>query len=256
MTSSVLMFPFAKPDAPPPPVVVLLNATELFTKPLASLLAFEDLRPESFKSLVARTPVQRTRFHPYSHREMTATLPPEQPTQQPAPSIPPSAGDPPSVQDPLDTSPLSSPEPSPRPSPEPRGSCGIPLGVVSTKIKIEQPKGAGHKNLQDQVRWDPAFLTNVKKHARNLVHSHLDDSLCFKDQEQAKLELVRQEMVEKFPRLDDYEYLWPLDIIIMGLLKYSSSHGKGVSQKNAVDAVREFVGPTAPNHRPRRSAAK
>lgn len=62
-------------------------------------------------------------------------------------------------------------------------------------------------------------------------------------------------MLEKFPRLDDYENLWPLDIIIMSLLKYSLSHGKGVSHKIAVDAVRDFVGSTASNTgRPRRSA--
>lgn len=69
--------------------------------------------------------------------------------------------------------------------------------------------------------------------------------------------LINEQIVKKFPRLDDYECHWPLDIIIMGLLKYSSSHGKGVSHKNVVDAVRDFVGPTASNTgRPRRSTAK
>jgi hypothetical protein len=51
-------------------------------------------------------------------------------------------------------------------------------------------------------------------------------------------------MISKFPHLDDYEQLWPLDIIIIGLLKYSSSHGKGVSDKKVVNAVRSFVAPT------------
>lgn len=62
-------------------------------------------------------------------------------------------------------------------------------------------------------------------------------------------------MLKIFPHLDDYEQLWPLDIIIMSLLKYSSSHGKGVSHKITVEAVRDFVGPTTSNRgRPRRSA--
>lgn len=62
-------------------------------------------------------------------------------------------------------------------------------------------------------------------------------------------------MTSKFPCLDDYENLWPLDIIIMGLLKYSSSHGKGLSDKKAVKAVRDFVASPVSTARASRSKA-
>jgi hypothetical protein len=63
-------------------------------------------------------------------------------------------------------------------------------------------------------------------------------------------------MSSKFPHLDDYEHLWPLDIIIMGLLKYSSSHGKSVLEKKAVDAVLDGVTPATSTSCTRRSTTK
>jgi hypothetical protein len=63
-------------------------------------------------------------------------------------------------------------------------------------------------------------------------------------------------MTSKFPHLDEYEHLWPLDIIIMGLLKYSSSHGKGASDKKAVDAIQGVVAPTVFTSCIRHSMAK
>lgn len=169
MASSMPIFPFAKPDAPPPPVIVLLDATELHVKPPTSLLAFEDLHPTSFKK-TNHAAARGVRFHPYNHRETTIdpsdrhlSPRPTHPATLHPPALPPtSPGDLPSAEDPLDMSPLSSPESSPRSSPVPHSSQPLSFCATSTKIKIEQPKGAARKNLQEQVKWDPAFLADVK----------------------------------------------------------------------------------------------
>lgn len=208
--------PFAKPQAPPQPVVVLLDATELHIRPPAPLLAFEDLRPDSFKKSPNHPAVRKVKFHPYNRKE--ANIVPSsarQPTPQPTTSHqisapPPASADSPATDDLADMSPLSSPASSPRSSPVPNEFRHVSLGVVSTKIKIERPKGAARKNLQDQVKWDPAFMADIKvlhpvsflftcayaiqKRARNLVRTHLNDALCFKDQEQSKLNHVRTEV--------------------------------------------------------------
>lgn len=171
---STPILPFAKPEAPPPPVVVLLDATELHVHPPALLLAFEDLRPGSFKKSPKRTARQRVHFHPYNPKEVNAvpssgrqptpSLPCTNPHQVSAlPPISPPA-DSPATDGLADTSPLSSlaSSPSPRSSPVPDESRRFSLGIVSAKVRIERPKGAARKNLQDQVKWDSAFMASVK----------------------------------------------------------------------------------------------
>jgi hypothetical protein len=164
-----------------------------------SLLAFEDLRSNSFKESPNHPAVRRARFHPYNRKEAKIV-----PSSDLA-----SAGSP-ATDDLEDMSPLTSPASSPRSSPVPDEPRHVSLGIVSTKIKIERPKGAARKNLQDQVKWDPAFMADIKvlhsalflftcahtiqKRARNLVQTHLNDALCFKDQEQTKLDHVRAEV--------------------------------------------------------------
>lgn len=163
MTSSTPISSFAKPVAPPPPVVVVLDATELYTHPPTSLLAFEDLKPSSFKKSPIRATTKRARFHPYNPEE--ARVPPlhRQPTPRPTPprttSQQVSGGDAPAID--ADISPLTSPASSPRSSPIPDDSRPS-FGVVSTKLTIKRPKGAARKNLQEQVKWDPAFMAEVK----------------------------------------------------------------------------------------------
>jgi hypothetical protein len=48
-------------------------------------------------------------------------------------------------------------------------------------------------------------------------------------------------MVKDFPVLDNYENLWPLDLLLISLLKYTSAALKGSATQKAVDAVRETV---------------
>jgi hypothetical protein len=52
-------------------------------------------------------------------------------------------------------------------------------------------------------------------------------------------------MVAEFPILEDYEGLWPLDLMLIAQLKYSSAASKNSITKNAMDAVRETVASTS-----------
>lgn len=186
MSSSIPISPFAQPSAPPPPVIVLLDATELYFEPVVSLLAFEDLQPDisldaspglpiipsvriSLDTLPDPMITPSTRYHPYGGRRAGHAPPsPRFPshsattTRDVTPQLVP-RGNSPVPAGRAFTSPLSSPTPSPRLSPPP-SDRHVSFAPVSTKIKIQRPKGAGRKNLQSQVKWEEAFLTNVKVH--------------------------------------------------------------------------------------------
>ncbi|MDT7543797.1 MAG: hypothetical protein QOE33_3714 [Acidobacteriota bacterium] len=52
-------------------------------------------------------------------------------------------------------------------------------------------------------------------------------------------------MLKSYPELDDYECLWPLDIMLINQLKYSTSALKGSGMKKAVADVRTTLAMTA-----------
>ncbi|PPQ71548.1 hypothetical protein CVT25_015180 [Psilocybe cyanescens] len=84
-----------------------------------------------------------------------------------------------------------------------------------------------------------------------IIHTHLIDgqnrvlalvlvlapavNVCFKDQDPAKLNLVRAEISARFPVVESYEAAWPLDIAIQASLKSSAAQAK---RKNAPSAVK------------------
>ncbi|RDB18779.1 hypothetical protein Hypma_014540 [Hypsizygus marmoreus] len=243
--------PFAQPSTPPSPVVVLLDATELYFAPAASILAFEDLEPGPSVDVPAdHSQFKCTRFHPYRREAKSASS-----TSVSACSATPclsKSGD----FNRADSSPLSSCASLPRASPSPPSNEPRRPTTVTEKIKIERPTGAGRKNLQSQVQWEKTLLSDMKKSARALIRDNLDTKVCFKDQNEAKMNVVKDEMLAKFPILDNYENMWPLDILVMGLLKYSSSHTKQASTQETMKVVQEVIGPVSSiSSRTRRSKA-
>ena len=50
-------------------------------------------------------------------------------------------------------------------------------------------------------------------------------------------------MVAEFPVLDDYETLWPLDLMLIAQLKYGAAASKGSAVKQTVNAVRNTLAP-------------
>jgi hypothetical protein len=45
------------------------------------------------------------------------------------------------------------------------------------------------------------------------------------------------QMVAEFPVLDSYKNLWPLDILLISLLKYTSAASKGSVTQKAVEVI-------------------
>lgn len=147
------------PCAPPPPVYVLLDATDLYAVPPVSLLAFEDLDPS--RSAASRSAASRsarqtsrkaTRCHPYKDRPPSSG---RQPTPEAAASPSGPSIDHPGVSaDLFSNSPLSSPESSP----EPRSL----VRQVAKKIKIQRPKQAGRVNLEELLKWPKELFGATK----------------------------------------------------------------------------------------------
>jgi hypothetical protein len=46
-------------------------------------------------------------------------------------------------------------------------------------------------------------------------------------------------MIAKFPHLDNYEGAWPVDLVLISLLKYSTAKGKDKDMKDDA-ALRKF----------------
>lgn len=51
-------------------------------------------------------------------------------------------------------------------------------------------------------------------------------------------------MLNQYPELDDYENLWPLEHILISLLKYSACRAKGLSAKRSMAALQKTVLPS------------
>lgn len=170
MFTSTPVPPFGKPDPPPRPLIVLLSASNLNSEHGEPLLAHENLR-----SSPRHRSVSRVRFHPYRRVETHQSSAPSgssSPSLHPAsPGHSPSRG-PSRSPSSANSSPLSSPASSLRSLDEEQRSDLMVLadvqpgnssaGVVSTKIKIKRPKGAGRRNLLEQVDWKEEYLDAMK----------------------------------------------------------------------------------------------
>jgi hypothetical protein len=62
------------------------------------------------------------------------------------------------------------------------------------------------------------------------------------------------QVVAEFPVLDDYDDLWPLDLMLIAQLKYSSAASKGCSSKRTIDAVAATLASTTGTPHTRRQA--
>jgi hypothetical protein len=195
MPTAIHISPFAKPQPPPRPVIVLLCATDLVVSRCAEpLLAHQELHPSRSSDVSLHPCTPRSRFHPYRRPEATSRTPsaplgnpPRSP--HPLPRFPSSQAcniHPSSTRAPTphpdssstDSSPLSSPASSPRSLIDeeinslPLTNDSLTPLAVSTKIKIERPKGAGRKNLLELVNWTEDFLEAVKVRLTVLKASH------------------------------------------------------------------------------------
>ncbi|KAG6827142.1 hypothetical protein H0H93_015832 [Arthromyces matolae] len=194
--------PSILPSKPPLPLIVRLDATDLVPDPLPTPMAFTDIIGPSLRTQVY------ARYRPYN----------PQPIIRRNPSSP-AAGSTKSNHTVsfTDTTSLDPPS-SPR----------TPLTAVMAKI--ERPKHAGRLNLQHLLKWDEALFKSCKNRVLTLASQSLDITKCSTDQDAEKMKAVRIEIVKSHPILDEYQDHWPLDIMIMGVLKNTSSTHKRKSE--------------------------
>ncbi|KAG2740496.1 hypothetical protein P692DRAFT_20658526, partial [Suillus brevipes Sb2] len=101
---------------------------------------------------------------------------------------------------------------------------------LSEDSKIPKPlgeaggSGRGRYILYDALNWSPKKYTEFKKFMYVVISDDLTTTQCASAQSPAQLEVVRNKAIDRFPDLEDYSDLWPVNDIITTRLKYTSRH--------------------------------
>ncbi|KAK1225025.1 hypothetical protein PQX77_012043 [Marasmius sp. AFHP31] len=114
---------------------------------------------------------------------------------------------------------------------KPKGECGRP--------------GTGGYNLEKKLNWTEARFEEVKGFVRDHVLKSLDCHLSFTKQPQDKINKIKQKALTKFPFLSQYKNLWPVDDLILGVVKYRNSAMKKAKAVAALKAVDEAINAVA-----------
>ncbi|KAG1739237.1 hypothetical protein EDD22DRAFT_731639, partial [Suillus occidentalis] len=99
---------------------------------------------------------------------------------------------------------------------------------LSEDSKIPKPpgeaggSGRGRYILYDALNWSPKKYTEFKKFMYVVISDDLTTTQCASAQSPAQLEVVRNKAIDRFPDLEDYSDLWPVNDIITTRLKYTS----------------------------------
>jgi hypothetical protein len=163
--------PFATPLPPPPPIAVLLQATDLPIHSYPPLLSAQDL-PIKGPRFAGNTPTHSclpSEFAPAPRNSWPAPFVSDEPTVHIYPpwrATPrhkrlPSDGPP----SPLSSFPSCSPSPSPPPCRSPRHSLSAagPSQLPQTmKVRIRRPKGAGRSKITDMIDWNSSLLKAIQ----------------------------------------------------------------------------------------------
>ncbi|KIK54511.1 hypothetical protein GYMLUDRAFT_63114 [Collybiopsis luxurians FD-317 M1] len=183
----------AQGNAPPPPMMVLLAHRDLPKPRLGQLLAHSDLTsPQRSRRRTSE------RMHPYIRRSYSSRQ------YRRATSSP------------LSTSSESSSDELPQPGPS----------LISHLNLVRKPKNASHSTL-DEIRasmgWTQEKFDELKAIQNRLTEyadKHLDP-VAHRFQKETKMKVVKEmlQIVKDFPALNNFHNLWPIDILLMGILK-------------------------------------
>ncbi|KIJ31077.1 hypothetical protein M422DRAFT_70921 [Sphaerobolus stellatus SS14] len=94
--------------------------------------------------------------------------------------------------------------------------------------------GRGGYNLQAALDWDAKNFKILKTFIHKLVERHLDTSRSYAAQSDKFIHIVRDSATEKFPKLNEYEGVWPAIDIIKMRLKYTSTPKRRVEERAAL----------------------
>ncbi|KAG2141210.1 uncharacterized protein EDB93DRAFT_1252668 [Suillus bovinus] len=82
--------------------------------------------------------------------------------------------------------------------------------------------GCGGYTLYEALDWNPKAYAKFKKYMHHLIDDHLDMTKCASAQSPTLLQAVCNKALDKFPDLENYSNLWPVNDVIMTCLKYTS----------------------------------
>ncbi|KIK51856.1 hypothetical protein GYMLUDRAFT_251703 [Collybiopsis luxurians FD-317 M1] len=200
MAANQLTPHLAKRDPPPPPLTVLLAHRDLPKVQLHPVLTHTDLREVVSPSRLSR---KTECMHPYTR-----------PSHRRQPSIA------------LSLSSDSSSEDE------------QPGTSVSRISQIKKPKNASHLTLDElrgEMGWNQENFENCKSRLVELAEYHLLPK-AHKYQDEKKMELVKQMILKDYPPLNNFHELWPIDILLMGILKRQREKEKAGSKSCRSDA--------------------
>ncbi|KAG6904288.1 hypothetical protein DXG01_011158, partial [Tephrocybe rancida] len=216
--------PFAKPTAPPAPIVLLLSDTDVLGDPIPLLLAHEDQpNTTNYKHPIVNS--SSVRFHPYKGDPTTTqTLLARSAVTSTATPVPTSASSAMLVNQPIITRTMTLP------------TTTTPKAILMPSLPATSPADhypdneselssitSSPRMSPELVNWDAAYMKTVRSYMRKLVNEHLNHTQHFKDQTPDKLANVRKDMLLKFPGLDEYKEAWPINLLLIKHLNYTSA---------------------------------
>ncbi|KIK56797.1 hypothetical protein GYMLUDRAFT_61828 [Collybiopsis luxurians FD-317 M1] len=190
----------AKANPPPPPLMVLLAHRDLPKVRLCPLIGHTNLREVAGPS---RSSQKTERIHPY-------TRPPHCRAASVA----------------LSSSSESNPSDDEQPG---------PTSVARISL-VTKPKNASHLTLEDireKMGWSQETFESCKNCLAELAELYLKPK-AHKYQDKKKMEIVKDSIVKEYPPLKNFQQSWPIDILLMGILKRQRE--KAESRSSRVDA--------------------
>ncbi|KAE9383587.1 hypothetical protein BT96DRAFT_1008991 [Gymnopus androsaceus JB14] len=113
-------------------------------------------------------------------------------------------------------------------------------GVTIRKGTIARPRSAGRFSLDELKRslgWSTNDFDEIRNYLKDLSDQHLKPA-SYQNQSESALKTVRDLIVTKYPRLNDYAKAWPVKCMLIGILKRASEAAKQAGPSDLTSAAR------------------
>ncbi|KAE9383923.1 hypothetical protein BT96DRAFT_1008630 [Gymnopus androsaceus JB14] len=101
-------------------------------------------------------------------------------------------------------------------------------GVTIRKGTIARPRSLG---------WSTNNFDEIRNYLKDLSDQHLKPA-SYQNQSESALKTVRDLIVTKYPRLNDYAKAWPVKCMLIGILKRASEAAKQAGPSDLTSAAR------------------
>ncbi|KAE9402075.1 hypothetical protein BT96DRAFT_991425 [Gymnopus androsaceus JB14] len=111
-------------------------------------------------------------------------------------------------------------------------------GVTIRKGTIARPRSAGRFSL-DELKRSLGWSTNDFDEIRvRPFWTSIFKPASYQNQSESALKTVRDLIVTKYPRLNDYAKAWPVKCMLIGILKRASEAAKQAGPSDLTSAAR------------------